>query len=212
MAGHERVVMVPWAPRPLIVPGEGERRPGGLDRFVDELLEPGADEPRWFDVALLAGGAGLFVGSTAGAGAANLAFTGAMACLLGCIGPARTAWRTHRRRRARRRQDGALAYGLPLVASHPVTAALVAAYEQLLEVGALPGATGVAQEATVAAHLAVVEVATMLDGRPPGGVAEEEYVRQRTTAIERLGLALEREHQDWLATLAASGGRVPDRS
>ena len=207
MAGHERVVMVPWAPRPVIVAGEGKRQPGGLDRFVDELLEPDADEPpRWFDVALLAGGAGLFVGATAGASSANLAFTGAMACLLGCIGPARTAWRTHRRRRARRRQDGALAYGLPLVASHPVTAALVSAYEQLLEVGALPGATGVAQEATVAAHLAVVEVATMLDGRPPGGVAEEEYVRQRTTAIERLCLALEREHRDWLAALAASGG------
>jgi hypothetical protein len=207
MAAHERVVVVPWAPRRLIVPAAGERRPDGLDRFVDELLEPDVDEPpRWFDVALLAGGAGLFVGGTAGASSADLAFTGAMACLLGCIGPARTAWRTRQRRRARRREDGALTFGLPLVAGHPATAALIAAYEQLLEVGALPGVTGAAQEVTVAAHLAVVEVATMLDGRPPGGVAEEEYVRQRATTIERLCLSLEREHQDWLAALAASGG------
>jgi hypothetical protein len=198
----ERIVVVPWAPQPLIVPGKGEPRPDGVDQFVDDLLGDVGQKPAWPDVALLAGGAGLVVGAVAGGNSPALVFTGAMAGLLGCVPLARTAWRALGRRRPRPRPGTAMTLGLPLVASHPDTEALIGAYGRLLELAALPGATKLGEEAAVAAHLAVVEAATILDGEPPSLLAEKKFVRQRTAAIEALSLTLQRHHQ---ARVAAGG-------
>jgi hypothetical protein len=197
----ERIVVVPWAPRPLVVPGDGERRPrpGGFDEFVDELLEPD-EKPGWSDVALMAGGTGLFLGGLAGGASPAVVFTGAMAAMLGCSQPLRLAWRTRRHRRARRRQDAAPVLGLPLVATHPATEALIAGYQRVLDLRGLPGVEVLADEAAVAAHLTMIEVATLLNGEPPVAATEEAYVWQRAGAVESLSLTLEREYQGWLAT------------
>jgi hypothetical protein len=58
----------------------------------------------------------------------------------------------------------------------------VRAYDDLL---ALEGA-GAEPAARAAAHGALLEVATLLDGHPPAGVAEREYVVARATAIDDL--------------------------
>jgi hypothetical protein len=195
----DRIVVVPWAPQPLIVPGKGEPRPDGVDQFVDELLGDVDEKPAWPDVALLAGGAGLVAGAVAGAHSPALVFTGAMAGLFGCVPLARSAWRALGHRRTRPEPGTAMTLGLPLVASHPDTEALIRAYERLLELAALPGAATLGAEAAVAGHLAVVETATILDGEPPSLLAQERYVRQRTAAIQALSRNLQRHQQGRVA-------------
>ena len=81
---------------------------------------------------------------------------------------------------------------------HPLTARLAQAYGALLAEPELPFRT----EAVSAAHMALIESATMLDGAPPATDAQTLYVEKRVAAIEGLNRAaadarraeLEEEH------------------
>lgn len=209
----ERFVVVPWVPAALIVPSR-ERTPDGVDDLVDELFGPDVDEnPGWFDAFLLVTGTALFVWSVVSGASAALTVVGAVAGLLGCVLPIRTAWRALHRRGTQRVRRVALARGLPLVADDESTVALIAAYRRVLDAAALPGAALVGEEAVHAAHQAMVEVATLLDGAPPAGSPEQEYVSQRTRALGKVAVALERHHEFEAAAQArgeAEGAEVAE--
>ena len=80
---------------------------------------------------------------------------------------------------------------MPLDASDPTVRALVDAYQTCWTAAAKPVIPG-ASEATDAAHLAVIEVASLLGGGRPVADAEVEYVRVRTRAIGLLTVRLQR--------------------
>jgi hypothetical protein len=207
----ESFVVVPWAPAPLIAPTGEERAADGVDEFVDELFGADIDEtPGWFDAFLFVAGTSLFVWSVLSGASAALTVVGAGAGLLGCVLPVRAAWRALRHRGVQRVRRAALTRGLPLVADHPATAALIEAYRQLSDAAALPAVKAVGEEAAHAGHQAMVEVATLLDGAPPSGPAEEEYVCSRTRALETLGLALQRQHEAAVAAEARDAAAVAD--
>ena len=99
---------------------------------------------------------------------------------LGCILPVRSAWRWV----AGRRRRAAGAGGIPLRIDHHALARLAEAYE------ALDGLPATTDPARAAAHGAVLEVASLLDGRTPASAGENRYVGVRVAAVEDLVLAL----------------------
>jgi hypothetical protein len=168
------VVLVPAEPGRLVRPG---RRSGdGLDDLIDELLPDTDEGPGPTDVALLTAGAAVMAWTVFGSPPAVATVAGVAALGLGSILPLRSAWRWRSRRRrssaARLRTDDA------------GVARLVAAYEALDQ---LPATTG---EALAAAHGALLEVASLLDGRTPASDAERRYVAARVAAVEALVTAL----------------------
>src|SRR5690606_10190225 len=123
------------------------------------------------DALLVALGLGLLGWRLAGGPA--VALVGGVAALgLGCVLPVR--WLAQRVRR--RRRNAIARTGVPLHAGHEATARLVRAYDGL---GAAASTAEVA-----AAHGALLEVATLLRGRPPGSDRERAYVTERAVAIE----------------------------
>lgn len=168
------VVFVPAAPGRLVRPGRHSS--DGLDDLIDELLPDTDEGPGATDVALLAGGAAVIAWTVFGSPPAVATVAGVGALGLGSILPLRSAWRwlsgRRRARHARLRIDDA------------GVARLVAAYE------ALDGVPATTAEARAAAHGALLEVASLLDGRTPASDAERRYVGARVTAVEALVAAL----------------------
>ena len=152
----------------------------GLDDLIDELLPDTDEGPGPMDAALVAGGA-LAVGwSVIGTAPLPATVAGIAALGLGSILPVRSAWRwfTGRRRRA------ATGGGIPLRIDHPALVRLASAYDAL---DGLPATTGPARGA---AHGAVLEVASLLDGRTPASDGEHRYIGVRVAAVEELVDAL----------------------
>jgi hypothetical protein len=108
-----------------------------------------------------------------------------IALALGCILPVRWVWRGARRQRQRRQHESTLARGVPMDSDHPATVRLAAAYDELL------GLAAVDSDNVVAAHDAIVEAATLLQGRSPRSERELDYIAKRTVAIEELVAALQ---------------------
>ena len=190
-SGGNPIVVVPWTPGELVAVNP-ETRPArdDLDELLDEVFgEPTREGPGTFDVALLIGGTGLVV-ATEVAGLSNgFLVLGLGAIALGLILPIRNLGQRLSRRRAGRRLEISLGRGLPLSVGHPATRALVSAYRQIS--GANRSTTAFGFEALEVAHLAMIEVAGLLQGRLPSGAAEEEYVATRTRALTDLGIATE---------------------
>ncbi|MGB8650717.1 MAG: hypothetical protein WCD35_08655 [Mycobacteriales bacterium] len=190
------MVVVPWTPGPLIAL-DTDRRPerDELDELLDEVFgQPTREGPGAFDAVLLIGGAGL-VAATEVAGLSNgLLALGCGAIGLGLILPMRDLWQRLLRRRAGHRLQSSLAQGLPLNTDHPATQALVSAYHQVSRNGGSTTAFGL--EALEVAHLAMIEVAGLLQGRQPAGSAETEYVETRTRALTGLAKVLPRRDTD----------------
>jgi hypothetical protein len=81
--------------------------------------------------------------------------------------------------------------GLPLDASSAPTAALIDAYDELFEI--VQTNTSQSQEVVVAAaHSALLEVASLLEGGAPSTDRQIDYVDKRRTAIAELGQTLQR--------------------
>ncbi len=108
--------------------------------------------------------------------------------LLGVALPARSAVQTIQRREDSAHRNRVETTGFALDIAHPATAALVDAYDELVtaaaQLGAVPSDHSV--EALDAAHLALVEAATLLDGAVPTSPTEVAYVERRTAAIRGL--------------------------
>lgn len=184
------LVIVPWRPGPLLeLPAEPSRQRDDLDEVLDALFgEPTREGPGLFDIGLIAGGTALAAAAGFAHLAAGLAVFGAVLAALGLVLPVRDLWQRAARHRARRRLDASLGQGLLLDAGDPLTGGLAGAYRHLTSL--CTGAGGLGEDALEAAHLAMVEVAGVLQGRPPRGAAEQEYVTTRAHALETLARVL----------------------
>lgn len=185
------VVVVPRRPGPVIhLDGDRSRRErDDLDDLIDELLPDVDEEPGWFDVALLLVGGVLLLWPWVGDAGPIAGVLGVVALCLGCVLPIRTGWRHAGRRRTRNRRDAWLARGVLLDSSSPSVAALVRAYDDLFRLagGSSPWVGG---QAMPAAHVALMEVASLLGGHPPRSERQRAFVEKRARAVADLCDAL----------------------
>lgn len=186
------LVIVPRRPGSLLeLPAETTRQRDDLDELLDDLLgEPTREGPGLFDIGLIAVGTALAVATGLAHLAAALALVGGGLIALGLVLPVRDLWQRAVKRRAGRRLDATLRRGLALNVGDPATGELAAAYRRVT--GLCGEAGGLGGDALEAAHLAMLEVADVMQGRPPRGAAEQEYVLTRVRALEDLAQALSR--------------------
>lgn len=163
----------------MVRPG-GPKHRDGLDDLIDELLPDTDEGPGPVDAALVAGGVAMVGWSLVGSPPLAATVAGAAALGLGCILPVRSAWRWFAGRRRRAAGPG----GIPLRLDDQDLARLVQAYD------ALDGLAATTGPARAAAHGAVLEVASLLDGRTPASDGENRYVSARVAAVEALVDAL----------------------
>ena len=182
MDGTEQVV-VPLAPGPLRPVRPAAR--DDLDELIDEMLPDTNEGPGRFDGLLLVAGGGLLAWGTGLGGPEVATVFGALALGLGCILPARWVWRSMARRRSR-------AEIMTLDLGDSETRRLADAYERVraLVNADAAGPSSLAGAGLTAAHAALVEVATLLRGRPPAHEAERQYVSERAEAIDRFSSSL----------------------
>ncbi len=201
----ERRRMVVVARRPALLrehEASPQRPRDELDDFIDELFGATTDEkPGRFDAGLVVIGLGLAVWASILGGPGSALWLGFVAILLGSALPVRSAVRRFGRSRTGSLRRRILDGGLLLDATHPATVTLIDAYAHLIQVSCLQGA-GDPKRAVSAGHMAVVEVATYLDGEPPATPAKVRFVTIRTNAIEALTRGMLRSHDRWAAKTA----------
>ena len=178
------LVLVPRQPGPVILPPAlTTRPPDDVDQMLDELFgAPVPDRPGPLDAGLIAGGSVAAAFALLAPGWRWLLLVGVLSILLGLALPLRVAWRAVGRLTRRRRFDAILRQGDPLNLTDPTTRHLVEAYERIAAAPSDPAAA----EALEAAHLALLEVSSLLRGRVPRGRAEAEYVARRNGAVQSL--------------------------
>lgn len=182
------LVVVPPVPGRLIRPDldpTRRRHRDDLDDLIDELLPDTAEGPGPVDAALLAGGGALVGWTVLGSPDVWVTVVGVVGLGLGCVLPVRAGWRAVTGRQRSRRRVALLARGVPLRGDDPTVARLVAAYDALDGVPAPP------DSARAAAHGAVLEVASLLEGRAPATDRERSYVDVRAAAVQGLLRALQ---------------------
>jgi len=179
-----RFLVVPPDPGPLRSLVRPARDRDELDDLVDDLFgEPSDERPGVFDIGLVVAGVAGIAWSILGSGIGPLVL-GVVLLALGLALPAQRMARSvgERRRRAERRRT--IGDGTLLDVTDPEVARLTSAYAALLPLREEPRAP-LAGPAVTAAHLALMEVATLLEGQPPSDDAGRGYVRRRAEAIER---------------------------
>ena len=116
---------------------------------------------------------------------------GIAAFCLGAILPLRSFWRRAAAARRTARLRSMIGDGVLLRTDAPDVAALVAAHERCAaDASGLVAWRRIQVEAV--AHAAVLEVATLLDGRQPAAPSEAQYVAARVAALGALAHALAR--------------------
>lgn len=172
-------LLVPWSPGPLVDPaGPGPR--DELDALVDELFPADEGGPSAFDAVLAVSGLALLTWALVNSRGPGWVVAALALLLLGLVLPARALV-------SRLKSRGSSPDYLPLDATDRSVQRLVSAYAAVV---ALQPA-GVPNEHVEAAHRAVVEAASLLQGRSPEVAAERDYVEARAAAVERLVAALE---------------------
>ncbi len=179
-----QLMVVPRSPGPVRPVDPERRRKDDLDQAIDEMFGPTTEDgPGRFDAALLLVGAGLVAWGLVPGGNAGALPWGALAVVLGSVLPARTMLRRFRARSVGRRLRTAARDGYLLDVSHPDVRALVGLYERCLVVAR----TSVFEiDILIAAHQAMVEVATLLDGSAPTTPQELRYIHRRIEAMSVL--------------------------
>lgn len=179
-------VIVPTRPGPLVRLRDLERGRDELDELLDDIFgEPDDRGPGPVDAFLVVGGAGAIIAGQAASLPAVVTVIGAAAVGLGAVLPLRSLWlRVGSTRRASRLRS-LLGDGLLLRTDHPSIDQLLAAHQRLLSVSA-PLATAPCARVHDVAHGTLLEVASLLGGRPPGAQVEVDYVAARTRALEDL--------------------------
>jgi hypothetical protein len=178
-----RFLVVPPDPGPLRSLARPARDRDELDDLVDDLFgQPSDERPGAFDIGLIVAGVAGVAWAIIGGGVGPLVL-GAVLLALGLALPAQRVARSvgDRRRRADRRRT--IGDGILLDVSDPDVTRLTSAYAALLPLRDEPRAP-LAGPSVTAAHLALVEVATLLEGQPPSDDASRGYVRRRAEAIE----------------------------
>ena len=207
--GH--LVVVPRATGPLLdLDASRGRTVDDLDEAIDDLFgETTQEPPGLLDAALVSGGVLVAGWALLSSAPVPVLILGVATALLGVALPARAVVGVSRERRQAATRRRAIGDGLPLDSSDPSVHALVGAYDACLKIATRPDAPR-GRDAAEAAHLAMVEVASLLAGQRPVADAELEYVRKRTQAIGRLTLSLQRTQRGRVeARLDASIHQTP---
>src|SRR5262245_7669601 len=204
-----RFLVVPPDPGPLRSLDRPARDGDELDDLVDDLFgEPTEERPGIFDIGLVVAGVAGVGWSIFGGGVGPLVL-GVLLLALGLALPAQRMARSvgERRRSADRRRT--IGDGTLLDVTDPEVTRLTSAYAALLPLREEPRAP-LAGPAVTAAHLALIEVATLLEGQRPSEDASRGYVRRRAEAIERTTAQL----RDGVAAALAADAAVatPDDS
>jgi hypothetical protein len=188
----DNIVVVPHRPGPLLPleTSNNRRGPDDLDALVDSLFPEVEERAGWVDATLAIGGAGLLAWAWIGSAPTIVTVLGIGALALGCILPLRAAWRRARRRSERRRRETLMRQGVPLDISSPRTAALTATYDALLGLEQRSG-RGFDDPGIAAAHSALLEVASLLNGRAPTSDRQLDYIDRRAAALNDLLAALQ---------------------
>ncbi len=210
--GTRRLVVVPREVGPIVPLAQGDAGPkDDLDVIVDEVFGPSTDErPGPFDLLLVIVGAILLAWAVLTGASTWVAVVAVAAIVIGMALPARSLVRRYRGVADSRRLRSAERRGYVLDVSSGSTAELLQAHEALVAAAALPGSV-YGERALEAAHEALVEVAMLLDGGPPGVPAQDEYVARRTRAIVTLSRQLEDAHRTWVAGQAAGEAEEAER-
>jgi len=204
-----RFLVVPPDPGPLRSLVRPARDRDELDDLVDDLFgEPSDERPGAFDIGLVVAGVAGVGWAILGGGVGPLVL-GVVLLALGLALPAQRMARSvgERRRSADRRRT--IGDGTLLDVTDPEVTRLTSAYAGLLPLRDDARAP-LAGPAVTAAHLALMEVATLLEGQPPSDEASRGYVRRRAEAIERTTAQL----RDGVAAALAAEAAVaaPDDS
>jgi hypothetical protein len=179
-------VIVPARPGPLVRLGDLERGPDEIDELLDDVFgEPDDRGPGPVDAVLVVGGLGVITGGQAASLPAVVTVCGAAAVALGAVLPLRSLWRRVGSARRASRLQSLLGDGVLLRTDHSSIEQLLAAHHRLLSVTA-PLATAPRARVHDVAHAALLEVASLLGGRPPVAQVEVDYVAARTHALEDL--------------------------
>lgn len=199
-ARRRRMVIVPRRPGLLRDYEQPSKRPRDeLDEFIDDLFGSTTEErPGRFDAGLVVVGIALIAWNVLLGGPGPVLWLGIAALVLGLALPVRAALRTYGWSRSEGLRRRILDRGVLLDASHPVTIALVEAYDHLIQVSCLQG-IGDPKRTVAAGHMAVTEVAVHLEGQPPETPSRVRFVKVRTDAIEALSRQMLRSHDRWVA-------------
>ena len=195
---ERQIVVVPRTPGPLrLLDDAGAARGDDLDVMIDEVFGPSTDEgPGLFDVVLVLGGLALVAWSWLSGGAGPWFIIGVTAIVLGVALPARSLVRATRQRRIVRRQRRVLrgrACARRLGRDRRGARRVIRWLEHAATLPGVPAGSA----AVEAGHAALLEVASLLDGRPPLSDEECEYVERRTRAIRDLTAQLVRGSRAW---------------
>ncbi len=202
-----QLVLVPRLAGPVRSLDLRKRHDDDLDEFIDEMFgETTEDGPGPFDAFLVLGGLALLGWGWFLGGTGPQIPAGIVAIALGSILPARALVRGFRARSTGRKLRTAARDGYLLDVSHPAVATLVADFEACL---AAAPRSGFRDAAVDAAHQALFEVATLLDGAAPSGDAELAYIKRRSKAIQRATKGLRGSVSDDGTPV---GGPVDDRA
>ena len=183
-----QLLVVPHRPGPLIELPPEQRR-DEIDDVLDEVFgEAPRDTPGAFDAVLVVGGVALTIAALVAGLPAWLLGLGVVCAAFGLILPLHHAWTRIVRARSLRRIREVMGQGTLIDAGHRETRRLIRSYRRVER----STGDGLAGDALESAHLALLEVAGLLRGRPPESPAEREYVAERAGAIARLAATMER--------------------
>jgi hypothetical protein len=184
-------VVVPARPGPLVRVSDLERGRDEVDELLDDVFgEPDDRGPGPVDVVLVVGGAGAIIGGQVASLPTVVTVCGAAAVGLGAVLPLRSLWRRVGSARRSSRLQSLLGDGTLLRTDHRSVEQLLVAHQRLLSVAA-PLATAPRARVHDVAHAALLEVASLLGGRPPGAQVEVDYVAARAQALEDLAATVE---------------------
>jgi hypothetical protein len=211
-ASERHLVVVPREVGPVVPLKTGASGPrDDLDELVDDVFGPSTDErPGPFDLLLVIAGAIVLAWAVLTGAATWLVVVAVVAIVLGLALPARSLVRRYRGAAVSRRMRSAGRRGYVLDVTAGSTAELLGAHGELDAAAALPGSV-YGERALDAAHEALVEVASLLEGAPPTVPAQDEYVAKRTRAIATLARQLRDAHTTWLAGRAETAAEEAER-
>lgn len=183
-------VVVPARPGPIVRLQDLERSPDDVDELLDDVFgEPDERGPGPVDAVLVVGGLGAIIGGQAASLPTIVTVGGAAAVVLGAILPLRSLGRRLGSARRAARVKSLLGDGMLLRTDHAAVEQLLKANQQLASVAAALAESPQARVQQVA-HSAVIEVASLLDGRRPVEQVEIDYIAARTRALTDLAAAV----------------------
>jgi hypothetical protein len=186
----QAAVVVPARPGPVVRLQELERGRDEIDELLDDVFgEPDDRGPGLVDAVLVLGGLAAFIGGQVASLPAVVTVCGVAAVALGAVLPLRALWGKVGSAQRTRRLRSLLGDGVLLRIDHPSIEQLLAAHQRLLSATA-PLATASHARVHDVAHAALLEVASLLGGRPPEVLVEIDYVAARTHALEELAAAV----------------------